>query len=452
MLEQEAPFDIHELFFSKTDLKGIIQSGNAVFIRVSEYTEEELMRRPHNIIRHQDMPRSVFKLFWSFLKRDKPVAAYVKNKSKNGKYYWVFAMAFPLQDGYLSVRLKPTSALFSLARQLYQKIVYMEDNGSSMDQGIAAAEEMLRLAGYSSYEEFMTKALLQELISRDSLMQASNQTPANLRMVEKGKPSSLLDISNGCTSTAKESFLKMGRLSEKLQDLIGLSEGISSICQKVKFVTLNLTVSSAKLGELGRPLVAVSGNLEKLTSEISESSSHLQEIFQKYEKSVLEMHVNLATARFQIEMMNHLAQEVCQSCEQCTRLKDDSSLSFRFNCGLLSDLIARTLVNVGATSSNLLKVTKDLLGSIHTLSKTVNGMRVIHVVGKIEVARTPGALKDDFPEMESLTENLKEALETLKRECSSGLMICRELDASFGQISFGIEEINKMISPTVTAV
>lgn len=158
------------------------------------------------------------------------------------------------------------------------------------------------------------------------------------------------------------------------------------------------------------------------------------------------MHANLAMARFQIEMMNHLAKEVCQSCEQCTRLRDDSTRSFRFNCSLLSDLINKTLVNAGATSSDLLRVTKELLSSIYSLSKTVNGMRVIHVVGKIEIARTPGSLKDDFPEMERLTEDLKEALETLKSECGSGLMICTELDSSFSQISVGIEEINKMIS------
>lgn len=452
MLEQEAHFDIHELFFSKTDLKGIIQSGNAVFIRVSEFSEDELMKRPHNIIRHQDMPRSVFRLFWSFLKKNKPVAAYVKNKSKNGKYYWVFAMAFPLQDGYLSVRLKPTSSLFSLAKQLYQKIIYMEDNGSTMDQGITAAEEILRQSGYTSYESFMMTALLQELISRDSLMQISTETTAVIRAEKKVKPSTLLDLSIGCTLAARESFSKMRRLSEKLQDLIGFSKDISAICQKVKFVTLNLTVSSAKLGELGRPLVAVSGNLEKLTSEISDSSSHLQETFEKYEKTVLEMHVNLATARFQIEMMNQLANEVCQSCEQCTRLTDDSTLNFRFNCRLLSDLITRTLVSVGSTSSNLLSVTKDLLSSIHALSKTVNGMRVIHVVGKIEVARTPGALKDDFPEMEGLTENLKDALETLKKECGTGLAICEELDASFGHISSGMGQINKMISPSLAVL
>lgn len=173
MIEQEVHFEINELFFSKTDLKGLIQAGNAVFVRVSEYSEEELMKRPHNIIRHKDMPRSVFKLFWSFLKAGTPVAAYVKNKSKNGKYYWVFAMAFPLQDGYLSIRIKPTSNLFAIAQQIYQKLIYLEDNGSSMDQGMETTTNLLKKAGFTSYDNFMMTALLQELTSRDSLIQVS---------------------------------------------------------------------------------------------------------------------------------------------------------------------------------------------------------------------------------------------------------------------------------------
>lgn len=442
MLEQESNFDLHELFFSKTDLKGIIQSGNAVFIRVSEFSEEELMKRPHNIIRHQDMPRSVFKLFWAFLKQGQPVAAYVKNKSKNGKYYWVFAMAFPLHDGYLSVRIKPTSALFSIARQLYQKLVYMEENGSSMDDSIQAAEEELRSAGFSSYEDFMMTALLQELVSRDALLKDTGLT----------RSSQLLDISDDCTSAARHSFTKISHLSEKLRDLIRIAGNISSICQDVKLVTMNLTVSSAKLGEQGRPLVAVSGNLEQLTAEISQNSQMLQEVFSKYEKSVLKMQFGVATARFQIEMMNHLAQEVCTCSDQCILLADESTQSFRLNCDLLTKLITTTLVNVGSTSSELLKVSKDLLNTIQSLFKTVNGIRVIHVVGKIEVARIPNSLHNGFLEMEGLTEKLKETLDFLKRECNAGLSICQEVDISYGQMTCSIAEINKLISSYSQAI
>ena len=71
-------FLIDEMFFSTTDKKGIIRSGNAVFARVSGYPMAELVGQPHNIIRHPDMPRVVFRLLWDFLGRNLPVVALVK--------------------------------------------------------------------------------------------------------------------------------------------------------------------------------------------------------------------------------------------------------------------------------------------------------------------------------------------------------------------------------------
>ncbi|MGZ3772855.1 MAG: PAS domain-containing protein, partial [Bdellovibrio sp.] len=123
MMSSEAEFGLHELFFSKTDFRGIIQSGNTVFIRVSEYSSEELIQKPHNIIRHSDTPRAVFKLLWDYLKGNKPIVAYVKNRSKAGRYYWVLAMAFPMQDGYLSIRLKPSSSFFDKVKTLYAEML-----------------------------------------------------------------------------------------------------------------------------------------------------------------------------------------------------------------------------------------------------------------------------------------------------------------------------------------
>ena len=103
-INQESPFKIEELFFSITDPKSNIVFANDVFVRISKYDEQ--------VIRHPDMPRSVFYIFWEYLLANKPVAAYVKNMAKDGSYYWVMALAFPCKGGYLSIRLKPSSPLF----------------------------------------------------------------------------------------------------------------------------------------------------------------------------------------------------------------------------------------------------------------------------------------------------------------------------------------------------
>src|SRR5208337_645098 len=93
----EVPYSFEELFFSRTNEKGHILSGNKTFQTISMYSWGELLNRPHNIIRHRDMPRGVFWLLWDTIKKGKPIAAYVKNRAKDGRYYWVLAIVTPIE-------------------------------------------------------------------------------------------------------------------------------------------------------------------------------------------------------------------------------------------------------------------------------------------------------------------------------------------------------------------
>ncbi len=88
-VETEVPKD--ELIISRTDLKGIITYANETFAQISGYTPEELIGKPHNILRHPDMPRRVFKDLWDTITKEKLWSGYVKNLRKDRGYYWVYA-------------------------------------------------------------------------------------------------------------------------------------------------------------------------------------------------------------------------------------------------------------------------------------------------------------------------------------------------------------------------
>ena len=126
--KDEVPFSLAELFFSRTDERGIILAGNSIFQRISMYAWEELLKKPHNIIRHPHMPKAVFWLLWETIKKGEPIGAYVKNRAKDGRYYWVFAIVTPIEGGYLSVRLKPSSAFLQVVEQEYKTLVDLENN------------------------------------------------------------------------------------------------------------------------------------------------------------------------------------------------------------------------------------------------------------------------------------------------------------------------------------
>jgi len=86
------------VIYSKTDLKGVITEASDAFCAISQYTRDELLGKPHNIIRHKDMPKSVFKDMWETIKSGKTWSGEIKNRKKDGSYYWVVADISPEFD------------------------------------------------------------------------------------------------------------------------------------------------------------------------------------------------------------------------------------------------------------------------------------------------------------------------------------------------------------------
>lgn len=112
---------------STTDLQGRITYANPYFVEVSGYTKEELIGAPHNILRHPDMPAGAFVDLWATIKTGKPWTGIVKNRRKNGDYYWVFANVTPVVEngkpvGYVSVRTKPSREQVAAADALYRQV------------------------------------------------------------------------------------------------------------------------------------------------------------------------------------------------------------------------------------------------------------------------------------------------------------------------------------------
>ncbi|HTR09318.1 MAG TPA: methyl-accepting chemotaxis protein [Paraburkholderia sp.] len=125
--QQEFDYPASQMLVSATDLKGRIQYCNPAFIAVSGYTKEELIGKPHNIIRHPDMPAEAFADLWETIREGRPWTALVKNRRKTGDHYWVQANVTPVSEqgtlvGYLSVRVKPTREEVRQAEALYAQM------------------------------------------------------------------------------------------------------------------------------------------------------------------------------------------------------------------------------------------------------------------------------------------------------------------------------------------
>ncbi len=162
---KEVFFDRDHFIVSKTDLKGRITYVNRAFCAVAGYSENELLGAPHSIIRHPDMPRAVFKLLWDRLAEGYEVFAYVKNLTKNGDFYWVFAHVTPSYEGarrmvgfHSNRRVPNPRVIQETIVPLYAELKRVEDSFANAKQGLAASSKALNEVVSSkarSYDELV---------------------------------------------------------------------------------------------------------------------------------------------------------------------------------------------------------------------------------------------------------------------------------------------------------
>jgi PAS domain S-box-containing protein len=153
-----------EIIVSKTDPSGRITYVNQTFLRISDFVESDVVGMPHSLVRHPDMPRSVFKLLWETIDSGQEIFAYVCNLAKNGDHYWVLANVTPTFDqqgniiGYHSNRRAPDRKVLPTIQELYRMLVDEERRHADRRKGLLAATELLQSVvseRASAYDEFV---------------------------------------------------------------------------------------------------------------------------------------------------------------------------------------------------------------------------------------------------------------------------------------------------------
>ncbi|MGE8354809.1 MAG: PAS domain-containing protein [Microvirgula sp.] len=164
MNNQEVRLQPDDLIITKTDQKGIITYANRKFMQVSNYAESALLGQAHNLIRHPDMPRGVFRLMWKTLIQGKEFFGILKNYTADGGFYWVFANVTPdygidgSTKGYYSVRRMPTRHAIDTMTRIYAEMRAVEQSAgkaAAPDTSLAWLQDYLDKAHAGSYENFV---------------------------------------------------------------------------------------------------------------------------------------------------------------------------------------------------------------------------------------------------------------------------------------------------------
>lgn len=296
-----------EYIVSKTDLQGKIIYVNRPFIDISGFTEEELIGADHNIVRHPDMPVEAFFDLWRTLKSGMPWQGMVKNRCKNGDYYWVEASANPIWDngkivGFMSLRATPGREQVHQAEQLYQLFRNKQAKGLTIDRGMVRRTGLAGLwhrlkpvqlgqqsvwllslqlvaliyllathlsgAGVSAVVLLcMTLAallaVLQYMLLRTKVLSKLRQAAVHCQMIAAGQ-------------------LELGNASQQANELGALQHAINTMGANLKSIVSDVRHASAQLSQAATEVAGTANQLSKISGEqaasMEETSAAVEEL------------------------------------------------------------------------------------------------------------------------------------------------------------------------------
>lgn len=382
--EGEVNFRFDDLFFSRTDPRGVILAGNDVFQNVSGFAWSELLGAPHKIIRHPDTPRAVFRILWDALGNGFPMGGYVKNRARNGDFYWVFAVILPTEGGFLSVRLKPSTPLFAQIRKVYAELAARE-RAERLDPGDSARRlwTIITEAGFTSYTTFMASALGQELAARDHRL-GRPEDPRTRRLIEMNEA--------------------LERVTQEQKKLLRSFESLQSIPNNMRLVASRLEPS-------GGPVSAISENYRASSLVISD---RLRSFVSGRENLCDRVSREVARALFLLGA-NRVMAEMIATFRQAEPVP---GLDWQTEAAKLAEARSATRRDSHAALTNAVGHAEELARSSAEIRRLMLGLDTIRVMGRVECGRlreNGAGLVSTIDQLDLFHAEIKARLETILR-------------------------------------
>jgi aerotaxis receptor len=385
----EQPFPRGKYVVSRTDLKGSITFANDTFVALSGFSQEELLGKNHNIVRHPDMPPAAFADLWVTVKTGRPWRGIVKNRCKNGDYYWVNALVVPVKKGgeitgYMSVRTEPSRTDVQQAEALYQQL-----NGSG-----AAITHPWAWHHLSLRNRLLAQSGLLTLVLLLILLAHSFGPSLGLGAgLVEGLIWGLGVLGMGA------GLLAMGLQAKMLTIMTRIIERLDNIAQG----DLTDDIPLHRRDELGRindALVTMQTHLKTMMAEIAESASHVLHSAEAVSAGMDQAH---GEAEQQSDAVSHIAQvmeemsvsiqEVAASAEQAEGAVSASQSLLKTAMGQMtaSRQASRGVVDsVGQASSTMAELFKSIhdIGVVtRTIQEVAEQTNLLALNAAIEAAR-----------------------------------------------------------------
>jgi aerotaxis receptor len=389
----EVPFAIDEIFYSRTDRRGVIQAGNAVFKRVSGFDWGDLVGAPHRVVRHPDMPRGLYCLMWDRLKVGKHVCAYVQNRARDGRPYWVLAVMAPVEDGYLSLRIKPTGPMFAQARDLYATLRREEAAGATPEQSAAALLAGVGSADGAGYDGFMARALMSELA---------------LRQQARGLPP--VPALDGIAETG-----------DRLREVLVAQAQLLAEFADIRSFPTNLRIAARRLETSGAPVASLAENYRLMSDEITRRIETLTERADRKGQPVPPLAVTLAEAQV-LAGLAHLQREAVAAI--ATENLGDAPFDIGAEAALMQSLEGEHARQAADGVAHVAQEVRRMMGVCGETRKLILGLNSIRVLCRVEAGRLHHegeALQSIIARLDSFHAQVEDRLDSVERLSSQAL-------------------------------
>lgn len=319
-----------QYLISKTDTKGRITYANPSFLEVSGFSMEELLGKAHNIVRHPDMPPAVYKDFWDTVSQGKPWLGVVKNRSKDGGFYWLLANATPIWDngtlvGYSSVRVRPTDEQIAQAETLYENINagraggYTVKGGQRVRAGWRRALNVLALPFANTLKAGMFRVGVLTGISLGLSMwfAAHGGFPAGQQAWWLAGVSAL-------------ALVALGYGWVVTQRVIRPLEGVAEIARQIAAGNLQIPIDGTQRGEVGnlyfyldlmrKSLISIANDVEQGISAASQAAQTLYSNNDRLSERTHQQAASLAQTATSMEQMTATVRQTADNAHQATQL------------------------------------------------------------------------------------------------------------------------------------
>ena len=353
---------------STTDTQSHITYANAAFVEASGFSLDELHAQPHNLVRHPDMPAAAFADMWATLKAGEPWSALVKNRRKNGDYYWVRANAIPVVrdgvvKGYMSVRTKPDGEQISAADGLYKDMSAGKAKGFAIYKGIVIRTGAAKILSWPKLMSIRTRVRLNMvclwLFSVAGLALLQGIGPQTLALFGLFTCAFVL----ASILLEQQLALPIERLRKQALDVATGNNRAALTVDRVDEIGMTMRTIS-QLGLMFRWLIDdVSQQVLSVRSAVEEIAKGNQDLSQRTEHSASSVQ---QTAKF-MEQMTSTVEHNADTAAQATQLAQQSTQTAHQG-GEAMQKVAQVMNEISSSSSRM----HDIIGTIDSIAFQTN--------------------------------------------------------------------------------